>query len=397
MLKFSEHIFQAKSKQLSTASVFLDLKKAFDTVNHKLLLYKLQKCGVQGKALEWFKNYLTNRTQQVQVGQTISGILKITCGVPQGSILGPLLFLIFINDLPLNTKMKTILFADDTTFQLTTNSDKLIPLLNEELEKARIWFENNKLTLHPDKTKVMLTNYKQKAKVVLNNTELERIGKDETTKSFKFVGIHVDEDLDWSHHVRHIANKIRKIKFSLSRLNNFMPKLQKGMVYNALFKPHIEYGIEVWGGAKPSILKPLKIMQNQCLRFVCSKKRKSHTNPLYKEAETLKLEDIYVLRTQIQVLKVLQGTGPEALTTMIAEKTSDRSKRYHVLEVPNNKYKTDTIMRLPSMKIPNIWNEQKHSHAGESIKKFKTEFKERTLGEYSRKCTKRHCHFCSKV
>ena len=130
-----------------------------------------------------------------------------------------------------------------------------------------------------------------------------------------------------------------------------------------------------------------------CGMLVCSKPRKTHSNPLYKEVETLKMEDIYVLKNQVQVLKVLKGSGPEALTTMIAEKLSDRSKRYHALEVPTSKNKTDQIQRLPSIKIPFIWNEQKHPHAGESVKKFKKEFKDRTLGNYSVKCTKRHCHF----
>ena len=139
-----------KNNKKSTISVFCDLRKAFDVVNHKILLEKLKQYGIHDNEFNWFRSYLEGRTQKVKIRNSLSKSALVTTGVPQGSILGPLLFLIFINDLQLSTKMMCVLFADDTYLSLSNeNIPELFRETNTELEKVTNWFLANKLSLHP--------------------------------------------------------------------------------------------------------------------------------------------------------------------------------------------------------------------------------------------------------
>ena len=148
--------FNSKSTEYSLA-IFCDLKKAFDTVNFDILLAKLEHYGFRGKELQWFFNYLKGRRQAVEIDGVSSTLKELLCGVPQGSVLGPILFLIFINDLPNCSELFALLFADDTTLQI--NSENLVSLFskaNEELAKVATWFRCNKLTLNVSKSKYIL-------------------------------------------------------------------------------------------------------------------------------------------------------------------------------------------------------------------------------------------------
>ena len=159
VLHFTEKIYDALNQKPSSASlaIFIDLKKAFDTVNHVILLQKMDHYGIRGISNLWFKNYLHDREQFVSINGVDSNTVKMTCGVPQGSVLGPLLFLIFINDLPNATDFLTLLFADDTTFQMSgTDLNSLFENANAELVKASSWFKANKLKLNVKKKKFML-------------------------------------------------------------------------------------------------------------------------------------------------------------------------------------------------------------------------------------------------
>ena len=169
---FLDKIYQGFNENITsyTLGIFLDLKKAFDTVDFPILLNKLSHYGIRGISNEWFNNYLTGRQQYVVINGVKSSLKSIQCGVPQGSVLGPLLFLIFINDLPTATNFFTILFADDTTFQLSgSNMPELFEKANVELAKASDWFISNKLTLNIKKTKYILFRPKS-TKTVLSKS-----------------------------------------------------------------------------------------------------------------------------------------------------------------------------------------------------------------------------------
>ena len=204
VLHLTDEIYKALNQKPSgkTLTIFIDLKKAFDTVDHEILLKKMSTYGIRDSANLWFKNYLRDREQFVSIHGIESGTKKMSCGVPQGSVLGPLLFLLFINDLPNGTEFLTLLFADDTTFQVSDSDlNKLFDVANFELEKASVWFTANKLTLNVKKTKFMLFSEGQSNignnSLKIGDTIIEQIGSNCREKYFKFVGHVLDDNLSW--------------------------------------------------------------------------------------------------------------------------------------------------------------------------------------------------------
>ena len=191
-----------------TVSVLLDLSKAFDTIDHHILLNKLQHYGVRGVALEWFSSYLSGRSQYVEYNDTISELRPITCGVPQGSVLGFLLFIIYTNDLPNSMKhSKCILFADDTTvYHSSTNLNELIGLFEEDLVTLTDWFCANKLSLNVNKTNFLVFSPKEK---IISNEMTINLGDQiiRRVNNAKFLGIHIDDELQWGAHIDHLYKK----------------------------------------------------------------------------------------------------------------------------------------------------------------------------------------------
>lgn len=191
--------------------IFLDLSKAFDTVDHQILFDKLAHYGIRGLTLNWVKSYFSNRKQFVQFNDYCSSTKNICCGVPQGSILDPLFFLLYINDINYVSKIvNLILFADDTNiFFSHKDPTHLINILNDEIEKLSEWLRANKLSLNLEKTKFMVFKPRQRIyhhnfQVIINNEYIDQVN--ETV----FLGIILDEELSWKSHISHVANKISK-------------------------------------------------------------------------------------------------------------------------------------------------------------------------------------------
>ena len=244
LIHFLDKIYNSLNKNNAeyTLGVFLDLKKAFDTVDFEILLKKMEHYGFKGISNLWFKNYLYGRLQSVSIEGVNSPTKTMLCGVPQGSVLGPLLFLIYINDLPNSIDFFTLLFADDTTFQsCSDNLPQLFNLANLELKKASVRFKANKLTLNVSKTKFILFR-KKSMKVDFSNLslkigdeEIERIGTDYKTNFFKFVGIHLDEHLTWEHHIKHVFSKLSSCNFAIASAKKFLPRNVHLTMYNSFF------------------------------------------------------------------------------------------------------------------------------------------------------------------
>ena len=256
IMAFMKNMKDQENKKYHMA-IFIDIKKAFDTVSHELLLQKLHILGIREAENEWFRNYLTGRTQSTVLGSRRSQQEEITCGVPQGSILGPLLFLLYINDMPRATEFLSILFADDTTYQVSADSlVELNRLANIELKKAEEWFQANYLTLHPKKTRYILFQGTKKhtmpesdINIYLMGQKVSRVGDNEPEKAFKFLGLWIDEHLNWKHHIKKTVAKTRQMTYSMMQLKRFISREHQTIIYRGLIKPIIEYGIAVWGHA----------------------------------------------------------------------------------------------------------------------------------------------------
>ena len=260
------------NKKLFNLVVLIDLKKAFDTVDHQILLRKLELCGIKGQSLTLFKSYLTNRNQICQIKNFISSDRPTRCGVPQGSILGPLFFLLYINDLPqcLN-KTKPRLFADDTNLTAASQSKtELESAVNSDLENLRKWLIANKLSLNVAKTEFILIGSKPMIKgtadfhlnIKIDNKPIKQI------QECKSLGVIIDQYLSWNSNTENICKKVTAGISALRRLKDFADRETLLFVYNALIYPYFKYCFEVWDVFGETQSKRLQKLQNRAARII---------------------------------------------------------------------------------------------------------------------------------
>jgi len=259
------------------------------------MLRKLEYYGIRGKALDWFRSYLSNRTQYVEYKNVKSNFSKIEYGMPQGSVLGPLLFIIYMNDLPnCLIKSKGILFADDTNIYMRGKCKKqLFAAMKQELEKLKEWFQANKLSLNLQKTNYVLFQPKG-ASTVDNNLQLT-IGAETIARksSVKFLGIYLDEHLQWTEQFKQLNSKLSKANYIIRSVKNILDSTCLKMLYYSLFYSHLNYGIIVWGTSMPQgSLNKLFKSQKKVIRSISDAGYNAHTDPLFKDHRILKVNDV---------------------------------------------------------------------------------------------------------
>jgi len=326
LIDLYDHISKAVEDREYSAGVFIDLSKAFDTLNHDILLKKLELYGVRGVALDWFKSYLANRSQCVSSGGVMSSLKPITHGVPQGSILGPLLFILYINDIVNCSKyLIFILFADDTNlFFSSTDIRQLCDVLNNELANLLEWFRANKLSLNVKKTNYILFGNRcfptdGSFNLSIDGNSLQRV------ENTKFLGVYVDEKLNWKKHFDHIAHKISKGLGAMGRVRNIVPNNVLLMIYHSLIYPYITYCNIVWGSANATSLHKLVILQNRAVRLISRANFRSSCDPLYARLKLLKVGDILKYQMAQFMFKIKNTIVPSSCLRYVTVSDSNRS------------------------------------------------------------------------
>ena len=285
---FSEKIYEALDQKKSFLSIFIDFQKAFDTVRHDILLQKLHYYGIRGVIHDWFTDYLSNRTQSTNILDHYSTPRKICYGIPQGSVLGPILFLIYINDLPHVFKnFQTILFADDSTLYLSGNDPTaLIYEANAELDNFYKWCVSNRLTVNENKTYFMLFTNKPKTTLppLFYNFSIVK-----NTSQHTLLGITFDDSLTFKPHITNISLKLSRIVSLLYKIKDLMPLHVLKIIYNAHILPILSYCMPIWCNTYPTHLLPLFRLQKKIIRIITNSDFLEHSLPLFKETNILTL------------------------------------------------------------------------------------------------------------
>ena len=292
--------------------LFIDLKKAFDTVNHSILLKKLNHYGVRGEPLLLIQNYLSDRMQSVKLDGCCSEPVISSCGVPQGSILGPLFFLIYINDLEnALSNSVPVMYADDTNIFLSGNNiDSTVEEFNLELNNLNIWFKANRLSLNTTKTHLMLFSTNRH---VLNTAQInvkidnQNINRCSTNK---FLGVKINERLDWKDHINYITDKISKSSGVINKLSKVFDEEVLTMLYYSLVYPYLTYCNLIWGNAYSTHISRLITLQKRIIRILSFSDRIAHTQPIFRRLKIIKVKDLYTYFSSIFLYKLKYNMFP---------------------------------------------------------------------------------------
>ena len=410
--KSTEHALLQILNQIGTAlnnnkyclGVFLDLKKAFDTVPHDILLKKLVKLGITGTTLNWFKSYLSGRTQKVDINGQLSDSCDIDISVLQGTILGPILFLCYINDLPNATDLFSILYADDTTaLDSDDDLDVLINRINLELKKLANWFRSNKMQLNVNKTKYIIFHVPSKKintnlKLVIDEnsedlpfnqslvTPIERIhNKHENvnSRSFKLLGIYFDENLNFNANTAELTKKLSRAAFFINRVKNTLSTKALKMLYTSFFHCHLLYCPLIYSCTSSSNINKIFTLQKKAIRSIMGAKYRDHTKELFKKANILPLEKIIRQSKSLFMHSIFYNYAPvsfENIWTKITERNLNqdlRNENDFILPFP----RIELFKKLPTYSLPHNWNQLKDIRYQPNRFTFKTTLSNDLLAE----------------
>ena len=311
LLNVTDSWFLNADKRKINISIFLDLKKAFDTVDHKILLSKLSKYGIRGTPHQWFTSYLTDRIQYCQINGSSSQQKKVQCGIPQGSCLGPLLFILYVNDFEqCLQKSSTNMYADDTSITCSAKDiEELCNDLKTEGKNIAEWMRQNKLSLNTNKTEYMVIGHKRRINHIQGEINVEINGeKIQRAHEVKYLGVTIDENLSWNKQYKKLKCKLKSGLSSLRKLKNILPQSKLDQVYRALFESHLRYGDELWGSLSTTKLEHLQRLQDRAQTLIESAKFEDGWI-----CKWLSVSSLIKYDRAIMTYKIMNGLCPDSL------------------------------------------------------------------------------------
>ena len=337
LLKLTEDIRKEIDNGKATGVVAIDLSKAFDVIDHDILLTKLFNIGIRGQFLDLIKDYLKGRTQYVKYKESFSNCEHLTHGVPQGSILGPILFMIYINDLNDAVRKCNILsYADDTTLYYSSKHACNIQVaINEDIRRIERWFLENKMKLNEDKTEFLIIQ-PQNMEAKYSNIHITMKRRNiKHADSIRILGITLTKNLKWEKHINEV---IRNCKYQLRayrRAIKFINIDERKILYNSCIASRLSYGDIIWKETSETLKQRLQVIQNDAARAILMKKSRESAKPLLQELNWINLENKRQLHSEVLFHKIVKGSAPESLKQMLK---TYKAPEKHICIRNNNEY-----------------------------------------------------------
>ena len=360
----TDKFLEAMNNKMLTLMVLLDLSKAFDSIDHAKLLFKLRSLGVSCTALEWFRSYMHDRQQYIRIGSEMSGMCQSTHGVPQGSILGPALFNVYINDMPgVPDSCSLESYVDDSKLHLSflvKDIDGAARQITEDLRKVAAWCCQNSLLINPDKTKLLLIGTRQMLQNMPTDLDLHvtLLGKElRPVVSARDLGVYMDATLSFDEHITSVTSSCLSSLSQINRIKHLLDRNTLVNVINALVFSKLYYCSSVWSSTTKKNIKKLQNVQNFAARIITRSRKFDRITPVLKELKWLSVQSMLIYRDCVLVFKCLRGFAPDYLAKMFKKRSEIHNKdtrNKNKMDIP--RYRTAAGQRTFYYRAVSLWN-----------------------------------------